>query len=86
MSPVENHAVKLPTEIKSMNRVKTTIRNKKQHRIGNRKLTRYIHSRNYSKLSGYKGMKPVLNIRRNRLAMAIIAIAVIVIGVWFVLK
>ena len=67
-----------------MKRINTTIRDKKQQRAGNRKLTRYIHSRNYSKLSGYKGMRPIENIRRNRLIMAIIVIAIIAVGAWFV--
>lgn len=59
--------------------------NKPSHLTGNRKLTRYIHSRSYSKLAGYKGMKPVLNIRRNRLIMLGITILTIGIGLWFVL-
>jgi hypothetical protein len=67
-------------------RINTTIRNKKVQRTGNRKLTRYIHSRNYSKLSGYRGMKPIENIRRNRLIMTIIALSIISIGIWSIFK
>jgi len=67
-------------------RLNTTIRNKKKQRTGNRKLTRYIHSRNYSKLSGYRGMRPIENIRRNRLLLAIVTITIIVVGTLFVFK
>lgn len=65
-----------------MKKTNTTIRY--NQRPGQKKLTRYIHSRNYSKLSGYKGMPFILHIRRNRLIMAFIAMIIIAIGLWFV--
>ena len=67
-----------------MKKKTTTIRYKNQQRPGQRKLSGYIHTRNYSKLSGYKGLPFIRNIKRNRLIMAVIAIITITVGAWFV--
>jgi hypothetical protein len=54
-------------------------------RQGKRNLLRYIHTKSYSRISGFRGVKFRENIIRNRIILSLFALTTFSIGLWFVI-